>query len=116
MQYCYELTLPVLFWTDDWDCRLINYTHATTHRLPYFSLEALHPGIVYCLALCYCLAPCTVSPCAIASPRVLSRPVDCLALCHCLALYYCLAPTTLTTIKTCIYALRSLKLLLKSIS
>ena len=126
---CYKLTPLVPFRTADWDCRLIYYTRVMTHKdcptslsrglMPWNSVLSrpmLLPRPVYCLTPCYCLAPCTVSPRAIASPRVLSHPVDCLALCHCLVLCYCLAPTILTTIKTCIYASRSLKLLLKSIS
>ena len=83
---CYELTPLVLFRTADWDCRLITICVLRLIGLPYFSLEALRPGIVYCFAPCYCLAPCTVLPRAIASPCVLScpvllpRPVYCLAL------------------------------------
>ena len=43
---CYELTPLVLFWTDDWDCRLITIHLLRPIGLPYLSPEALCPGIV----------------------------------------------------------------------
>ena len=43
---CYELTPPVHFWTDDWDCRPIAIRLLRPIGLPYLSLEALCPGIV----------------------------------------------------------------------